>query len=64
LSWQLVLNSVAITNASTVVCFFRDMQLFNVTLHQNYKLDSLRLGLIFEIENLVIKESERLIREI
>ena len=30
---------------------FKDMQLFNVTLHQNSKLDSLRLGLTFQIEN-------------
>jgi len=27
------------------------MQLLNVTLHQNSKLDSLRLGLTFQIEN-------------
>jgi len=27
------------------------MQLFNVTLHQNSKLDSLRFGLAFQIEN-------------
>jgi len=27
------------------------MQLFNVTLHQNSKFGSLRLGLIFQIEN-------------
>jgi len=27
------------------------MQLCNVTLHQNSKLDSLRLGLIFQIDN-------------
>jgi len=46
-------TSVAATNASTVVCFFKDMQLFNVTLHQNSKLDSLRLGLTFQIENLL-----------
>ena len=41
------------------------MQLFNVTLHQNSKLNSLRLGLTFQIENLLVaEESERLIREI
>jgi len=34
-----------------LVCFFKDMQLCNVTLHQNSKLDSLRLGLTFQIEN-------------
>jgi len=34
-----------------LVCFFKDMQLFNATLHQNSKLDSLRLGLTFQIEN-------------
>ena len=45
--------SVAVTKASTVVCFFKDMQLFNVTLHQNSKLDSLRLGMTFQIENLL-----------
>ena len=44
---------VAVTNASTVVCFFKDMQLFSVTLHQNSNLDSLRLGLNFQIENLL-----------
>jgi len=31
--------------------FFKDMQLFNVTLHQNSKFGSLQLGLTFEIEN-------------
>jgi len=46
-------TTVAVTKASTVVCFFRDMQLFNVTWHQNSKLDSLRLGLTFQIENLL-----------
>ena len=35
-----------------IVCFFKDMQLFNVALHQNSKRDSLRLGLTFQIENL------------
>jgi len=30
---------------------FKDMQLFNVTLHKNSKLDSLTLGLTFQIEN-------------
>jgi len=34
-----------------LVCFFKDMQLCNVTLHQNSKLESLRLGLTFKIEN-------------
>jgi len=34
-----------------LVRFVKDMQLFNVTLHQNSKLDSLRLGLILQIEN-------------
>ena len=34
-----------------LVCFFKDMQLFNVTLNQNSKLDSLRLALTFQIEN-------------
>jgi len=29
------------------------MQLFNVTLHQNSKLDALRLELTFPIENLL-----------
>jgi len=46
-------TSVAVTNASTVCCFFKEMQLFNVTLHQNSKLDSLRLGLTFQVENLL-----------
>jgi len=46
-------TSVAVTNASTIVCFIKDMQLFNVTLHQNSKHDSLRLGLTFQIENLL-----------
>jgi len=27
------------------------MQLFNVTLHKNFKFGSLRLGLTFQIEN-------------
>ena len=44
---------IPVTNVSTIVCFFKDMQLFNVTLHQNSKLDSLRLGLTFQIENLL-----------
>jgi len=34
-----------------LVCFFKDMQLFNVALHQNLQPDSLRLGLTFQIEN-------------
>jgi len=36
-----------------LVGFSKDMmmQLFTVTLHQNSKLDSLRLGLTFQIEN-------------
>jgi len=29
------------------------MELFNVALHQNFTLDSLRLGLTFQIENLL-----------
>jgi len=29
------------------------MHLFNVILHQNSKLDSLRLGMTFQIENLL-----------
>jgi len=45
--------SVAVTNSSTVVCFFKDMQLVNATLHQNSKLDSFTLGLAFQIENLL-----------
>ena len=42
--------ALAVANASAVVCF-KDMQLFKVTLHQNSKLDSLRLGLTFQIGN-------------
>jgi len=45
-------TSVAVI-ASTVGCFFKDMHLFNVTLHQNSKLDSLKLGLTFQIESLL-----------
>jgi len=33
-----------------LVCF-KDTQLFNVTLHQNSELDSLRLGLTFNTES-------------
>jgi len=33
-----------------LVRFFKDMQLFNVTSHQNSKLDSSRLGLTLQIE--------------
>ena len=47
------ITSVAVINASTVVCFFKGMQLFNVTLHQNSKLDPLRFGLTFQIANLL-----------
>jgi len=32
-------------------CFFKDMQLFNVTLDQNFKLLSLKFGFNFQIEN-------------
>jgi len=42
-------TSVAVTNATSSL--FTDMQFFNVTFHQNSKLDSLRLGLTFQIEN-------------
>jgi len=34
-----------------LVCFFKGMQLFSDTSHQNSELDSLRLGLTFQIEN-------------
>jgi len=34
-----------------LVRFLKDMQLCNVASHQNSKLDSLRLGLTFQIEN-------------
>ena len=34
-----------------LVFFFTGMQLFHVIFHQNSKLDSLRLGLTFQIEN-------------
>ena len=44
-------TSVAVTNGSSFSFFFKDMQLFNVTLHQNSKFGSLRLGLTFQIEN-------------
>ena len=47
-------TSVAETNATSyVVCFSRKMQLFNVTLHQNSKVDTSSLGLTFQIENLL-----------
>jgi len=43
-------TSVAVTNGTSYF-FFRDMQLFYVTLRQNSKFGSLRLGLTFQIEH-------------
>jgi len=40
-------TSLAVTNAIAVVCFFTYMQLFNVTLHQNSKLDSFKTWIDF-----------------
>jgi len=42
------MSVLAVTNAASLL--FKDMQLLNVTLHQNSKLDSLRLGLTSQIE--------------
>jgi len=36
-----------------LVCFFKDIQLLNVALHQNSKLYSLGRVLTFQIENLL-----------
>jgi len=38
-------TSVAVTNATSLLF------LFNVTLHEKSKIDSLRLGMAFQIEN-------------
>jgi len=44
-------TSLAVTNATSLLFYFKDMQLFNVTLRQNAKLDSFRLALTFQIKN-------------